>query len=814
MFNGNLVAVNARYRSLTVTAQKLVAIKHPDNTQDTARPAFAHRVRQFQSMRRVSAPLWKQRAAMLFAALATAGLLAQQPRPQPAAPAAKPANAYADPPLCSTCHAEIAQNFANTGMGRSFAKIAPGHPANPLPVKPFYHAASDSYFSMIQRDGRTYQRRWQLGYDGRETNIEEKQVDYVLGSGNHGRTYLHLTSRNGLQQLPLGWYSENNGIWAMLPGYDRADYPGSERPVHYECMFCHNAYPKIPKASEEESAEAVFQLPLPDGIDCQRCHGPGQHHIDMAGKPGVTPEQIRASIVNPKRLTPEREMEVCMQCHLETSSLKLPHAVPRQDRGPFSFIPGQPLDAFELIFDREPGKNPRFEVANAAYAFRKSQCFLKTQANDSGRQLRCTTCHDPHDIPRGAQAAAHYNGICRNCHQSESASGIHPAGPDCVGCHMPKHRTDDAIHIAMTDHTIQRTYPADLLAMKAEYYESPVKSYQGEVVPYYPAKPAPTPENLLDVAAAQVRDGSNLKEGIPRLAGLIQKYRPTYVGYYVDLAEALQTAGDAAGSRSYYEEALRRAPTSTVILLKLGNAQVGWQQWPGVEATMRRVIARTPNDPVAWGLLGQSLFQQGRDAEAKATLAKALVLDPDLAEPHNFLGAMLVRSGDLDGAEKEFRAALRILPSNAEWQANLAGLLATRGSIPEARFLFERAIRLKPDAAAPHLNFARMLANVNLNAEAERQAGAAVLADPGLPAAHELWGMLLTGMGDADGAARELTTAVNLQPDFWRAQYELGVALSMKHDPAGAAAHLRLAAQGNDPDAKAAALQLLRESGR
>jgi hypothetical protein len=69
-------------------------------------------------------------------------------------------------------------------------------------------------------------------------------------------------------------------------------------------------------------------------------------------------------------------------------------------------------------------------------------------------------------------------------------------------------------------------------------------------------------------------------------------------------------------------------------------------------------------------------------------------------------------------------------------------------------------------------------------------------------------------MGDADGAARELTTAVNLQPDFWRAQYELGVALSMKHDPAGAAAHLRLDAQGNDPDAKAAALQLLRESGR
>ena len=59
-------------------------------------------------------------------------------------------------------------------MGRSFAKITPDHPADPAPAKPFYHAASDSYFTMIQRDGKTYQRRWQLDYKGNETNIEEK----------------------------------------------------------------------------------------------------------------------------------------------------------------------------------------------------------------------------------------------------------------------------------------------------------------------------------------------------------------------------------------------------------------------------------------------------------------------------------------------------------------------------------------------------------------------------------------------------------------------------------------------------------------
>ena len=772
---------------------------------------------------RTLSPAWKFRAALLLAALATAALLAQQPqaqqpRPPVATQKAKPVNTYADPALCATCHAEIAQNFAKTGMGRSFSEVSAEHPPDPLPAKPFYHEASDTYLSMIRRDGKIYQRRWQLDYQGKETNIEEKSADYEVGSGNHARTYLHLTARNGLQQLPLGSYSEDGGIWAMLPGYDRADYPGSARPIHYECIFCHNGYPKIAKANEEEGSEPVYQLPLPNGIDCQRCHGPGQHHIDTVAKPGVTPDEISASIVNPKRLSPERELEVCLQCHLETSTLKLPHAEVRRDRTPFSYIPGQPLDQFRLAFDREPGKNTRFEVPGAASGMRKSQCFLQTQSNDAAHQLRCTTCHDPHNIPRGDDATAHYNAVCRTCHAADFtrtvAAGSHPTGPDCVGCHMPKRRTDDAIHISMTDHSIRRTYPANLLAMKPEYYEGADNSYKGEVVPYYPAKLAPTPTNELDVAAAQVLDGSNLKEGIARLTSLIQKYHPTRASYYVDLAEAFHTAGDAARSQLYYDEALRLAPLSTVIMLKLGNAQVDWQAWPKAEATLRKVIARTPNDPVAWGLFGQALYQQHKDAEARIALTKTIALDPDLPEPHNYLAAMLVRAGDLDGAEKEFREAVRILPSNADWQANLAGLVASRGGIPEARFLFERAIRLKPDSVGPRLNYARLLANVNQIPDAEKQARAAVMADPGVPASHELWGAILTAAGDPEGAIRELNTAVKLQPDFWRAHYELAIAMGTRGDSAGAAAQLRLAAQGNDPEIKNAAQQMLQKLAR
>ena len=210
---------------------------------------------------------WRLHAA-IFAAVLAAGVLAVRAYTQDAASPAQsrvrsvggaPVNTYVDPALCAQCHADIARNFRKTGMARSFYRLSPQNLVEDFKSgKPFYHEASESYFAMIERGGKYYQRRWQRGFDGKETNVEEKQIDFVLGSGNHARTYLHLTSRNTLQQLPLGWYAEKGGYWAMNPGYDRADYQGSTRVIHYECMFCHNAYPKIPKGHDEAGAKPEF----------------------------------------------------------------------------------------------------------------------------------------------------------------------------------------------------------------------------------------------------------------------------------------------------------------------------------------------------------------------------------------------------------------------------------------------------------------------------------------------------------------------------------------------------------------------------
>jgi predicted CXXCH cytochrome family protein len=687
-----------------------------------------------------------------------------------------PANAYVDAAVCATCHADIAAHYRQTGMGRSFARVRPEDSIEF--AKPFYNKTSDSYFAMIARDGKHYQRRWQIGFDGKETNVDEREVDFVIGSGNHSRTYLHRTSRNTLEVLPLSWYSEKGGYWDMSPGYDQPDNPGPARPVHYECMFCHNAYPKIPEGmANTASAELVFEDPLPEGIDCQRCHGPGARHVAAASK-GAPVEQIRAAIVNPKRLDAGRELEICMQCHLETTSLDLPHSIRRFDRGPFSYVPGQPLGDFQIQFDRADGEGNRFEIVNAVYRLRQSQCFLKSEG-----KLRCTTCHDPHNIPRGAAAEAHYNSICQNCHaatvQQAAASGPHQAGADCVACHMPKRRTDDVVHAVMTDHLIQRRKPAgDLLAPKAEVVERGASAYHGEVVPYYPAPLPETPENALYTALAQVRYQTNLTEGLPRLASLVAQYHPQQAGFYAELAQGYRAAGDLFKALPNFQEAARREPTA-LRLLQLGNAQMEAREFAEAEVTLRQATALDPNEPVGWGTLGWTLWQEDKGAEARADLERAIALDPDLPELHNNLANVEWGTGNQAAAEAEFREALRIQPGIAEWRLNLARVLATRGEMPEARFQFERAIRLKPDFADARVDY----------------------------------GHFLVDRGEMAAAIRELETAIRLQPALPRAHLELAMALGRSGNPAAAIPHLKIAADGTDPEVRAAALDVLHKLG-
>src|ERR1035438_650243 len=96
---------------------------------------------------------------------------------------------YAEPETCAVCHRNIWETYLQTGMGRSFYRPSPTNmTGSDTPNNTFYHKSSDSYFTMLQRDGKYYQRRHQIDPEGRQINVMEKQIDFIMGSGNHART--------------------------------------------------------------------------------------------------------------------------------------------------------------------------------------------------------------------------------------------------------------------------------------------------------------------------------------------------------------------------------------------------------------------------------------------------------------------------------------------------------------------------------------------------------------------------------------------------------------------------------------------------
>jgi FimV-like protein len=728
---------------------------------------------------------------------------------------------YAAPETCVGCHRDIWETYRRTGMARSFYRPSPTNtPANmvdaSLSSNTYYHKPSDSFFSIIQRDGQFYQRRYQIDFAGRQVNVMEKQIDYVMGSGNHARTYLSRTARNMLIELPLGWYAEGGGYWAMNPGYDRVDHDGFRRPISYDCMFCHNGYPEIPEGHDQPFAEPIYAGSLPEGIDCQRCHGPGRNHAQLARTAGAKPQAIRNSIVNPSRLSTQLQMEACMVCHLETTSFPLPNAIQRYERGPFSYKPGEPMSAFILNFDHVAGKgrDDKFEIVNAVYRLRRSACFLKSDG-----KLLCTTCHNPHDIPRGQESARHYSTVCRQCHtgtfDQQIATGKHPRSADCIGCHMPKRRTEDVVHVAATDHYIQRRKPeGDLLAPMAERHETAGNAYRGPVVLYYPEKLPHSAENDLYLAIAQVNQKSNLKDGIAQLTAAIERHPPERAEYYFELAEAWRDSGQLAKALPLYRESVRRNPKFVAGLRKLGSALRLLGKDAEAAEFLKRAASLDPDDAITWHELGLTYRASGKKPDAVAALERAVELDPDMSEAQNNLGIIWLAGGEQARAGSAFREAIRIQPDYADAHGNLGALLSGTGDFPEALYHFEIALRLRPDDAATRYNYAMLLGRTRHFDEAERELEASLQIDPNWADAHTLLGDLLMAKGQAQSALSHYREALRIQSTSGQAHLKLATALIAVGDLTSAIPHVQKAVADSDPAVREEAARILRQLGK
>ena len=375
---------------------------------------------------------------------------------------------------------------------------------------------------------------------------------------------------------------------------------------------------------------------------------------------------------------------------------------------------------------------------------------------------------------------------------------------------MPKRRTEDVVHVVMTDHLIaRRPPPGDLLADLPEKHPAEAEEYRGEVVPYYPDAPDP-----MYRALAQILMKNNLQKGMADLSRQITLRPPREADWYLALGDGWQALGKPAQAAAAYEHALRLRPDSVRGLISLANASKAAGRPQRGEELLAHAIEVAPTDARAWFQAGTLEAEQGRGEDAITKMRKAIALDPDLQGENTGLASVLMRAGQSAPAAAALTEALRIDPYDAiAW--DLTGRsLAGQGRLPEALFAFERSVRYRP-GFAPHLyDYALALASASRFDDAQQTVEAALKADPKLAEAHELMGGLLARRQRLPEATREYREAVRLRPDFARAQLDLAAALAAQGDIPGAAEHLRQVAAGPDPQAARLAAQALERLGQ
>jgi hypothetical protein len=146
------------------------------------------------------------------------------------------------------------------------------------------------------------------------TTTEEKTfevlIEYALGSNEHARTFV---GRDGVGQA----WEMRVSQYPSEPRWDRtirhpevprdpSDYVG--RPLDAEpvrrCVHCHTTNHRAAQHPEgrREAADR--------GIGCERCHGPGAHHLKA-----VSEQFPDLAIARPSAATAEQVVALGGQCH-------------------------------------------------------------------------------------------------------------------------------------------------------------------------------------------------------------------------------------------------------------------------------------------------------------------------------------------------------------------------------------------------------------------------------------------------------------------------------------------------------------------
>jgi tetratricopeptide (TPR) repeat protein len=590
--------------------------------------------------------------------------------------------AYVGDARCALCHQDKAESYRKHPMGRSVLPVA-----QTLADLRFDTAAHNPFEALgtqlyVAPEGdRLIQH--QIGRDAKGDIVYDSPtpIDYVLGSGTRGHSY--LSAHDGfLFEMPVSWFTQKH-IWDVSPGF-----PGgwrSGRPVPAACMFCHTNH-----TEPIDGFVNRFKEPLFDGyaIGCERCHGPGGHHI---AEPGHKDSKTGAdyTIVNPKHLQLDVRAAVCEQCHLVGEA-----RVVRRGRGPFDFRPGLPLQEFWSVFVEAVDANEPRKAVTHVEQMQLSHCYQRSTENGSQgeRKLGCVSCHDPHQQVGSEQRVAHYRERCLNCHEKQKKCSVDPAerrrqnkDDSCIDCHMPRYRSADIAHNASTDHRILARREKESAPPAGRTRRDPtfVSFYQDR----QDANSKEVQRDLGIALAHQIMIQLLNQRGVDptgsgkRAASLLDnalKDDPDDIRALEAKGQALALMNRPEEALTVYEEVLRRAPTREVALMGAAIVAQSLQRWELASSYWRRAVGVNPWQADHRSNLVRLLMDLKAWAEAREQCDAWVRLDPASLEARIEFVRCLIYDGQKAKARDEFSKIKRLAPPNlptleAEFTVRLRG---------------------------------------------------------------------------------------------------------------------------------------------
>lgn len=560
----------------------------------------------------------------------TSGLNA---RPTRAAPGR--VGGYVGAQACRDCHTERYDGFQRTLHAKS---MSTAERLTETQSTSFAHALSSRKFKVANVDNEHWHEE-ELESQGTSLARTRKRMDFAIGSGQYGITPVYRQNEY-LMQSPLTWYRES-GQWELSPGYDKAHHFSFQRPVTGECLFCH--------AGQAVAAEnGPLQIGFPElAIGCERCHGPGQRHVNLhASKDDV--QATDSLIVHPGKLDRETSEAICQQCHLQTADFQNAAGASVWD-----YQPGDPL--WKNRTDFQLSNKPTHKLVGHVEQLHRSLCYTQSET------LTCVTCHDPHHRDSPSESTIVQRDACLSCHVNESC-GVQletrrtENDNACANCHMPKMETD-VVHVALHHHTI--AIPSSNTGAQSLNPESSIEPVvdQGGL----------DQEELrrredLSILELALRD-SESEIGDEQI---LQAYQRLLRGFEAGTADAqtlvqLSCFGRESNNRQLAEGAARRilkevsqqSPAYTVALDVLAGQRFQAGDNASALDYYGRLCDRRAISTDHY-FLAMCLLNAGRNGEAIASAEYALRLQPDMLPAHEFL-AITLRGVDEDRADLHTR---------------------------------------------------------------------------------------------------------------------------------------------------------------